>query len=197
MVATRALTSRPARRFALAFVLALLTIPACGGDDEATAPTTTVARPTTSERSTSSTSTSSDPDEASVRTAYEAASQAFIDAAAIPDPDHAALAATHTGPMLEQRRDTLLGLQADGRVIRYPTPSQYRVEVEDVEVDGDVARVTFCAVDDGERVVASTGEVVASGVATVRGRAAMRQEGGAWKLAEQEFDSREGGVASC
>jgi hypothetical protein len=196
VVVARSLTSRPIRRLVLAVLLAVLSISACGGDDTAS-PTTTSSSTTTERDTTTTTTAAADEDEAAVRTAYEAASQAFIEAAAIPDPDHAALVATHTGPMLEQRRDTLLGLQADGRVIRYPTPSQYRVEVESVEVERGVARLTFCAVDDGERVVESTGEVVASGVATVRGRAAMRLEGGVWKLAEQDFDSRESGAATC
>jgi hypothetical protein len=198
VVVTRALTSRPIPRLALALLLAVLAASSCGGDDNSSSATTTSSAPTTTVRdATSSTPAPTNTDEVAVRTAYEAASQAFIEAAAIPDPDYAALTATHTGPMLEQRRDTLLGLQADGRVIRYPSPSQYRVEVENIHVEGDVARLAFCAVDDGERVVESTGEVVASGVATVRGQAAMRLEGGAWKLAEQEFDSRESGAATC
>jgi hypothetical protein len=196
VVVARTLTSRPFRRLILALALAVLTVPACGGDDDATAPSTTVARPTTTERATTTTS-SSGADEAAVRAAYEAASQAFIDAAAIPDPDHAALAATHTGPMLEQRRDTLLGLQADGRVIRYPTPSQYRIDITSVEIEGDVARLIACVVDDGERVDAATGNVIASGVGTVEWRAALRRVEGRWLLAERLENQRWEGVAGC
>ncbi|HEX7188906.1 MAG TPA: hypothetical protein VF423_11835, partial [Actinomycetes bacterium] len=152
--------------------------------------------------STTSTSTTTSPPttegvDAEVEAAYLAAGEAFIAAAAVPDANDPRLAATHVDPMLEQRRVVLLSLQADGRVIRYPPDSVYRVEVETVEVDGAVARLTFCAVDDGERVVVGTGEVIASGVAKVEGRAAMRLEDGVWRLAEQEFDTREPEVAEC
>lgn len=132
-----------------------------------------------------------------MRAAYEAASRAFIEAAAVPDPNYPAVAATHTGPMLEQRRNVLLALKAEGRVIRYPQPTRYQLVVNSVELDDDVARLTFCAVDDGQRVVVGTGEVVAGGVATVTGTAALQRQDGVWKLSEQKFDSRQEEVASC
>ena len=99
--------------------------------------------------------------------------------------------------MLDQRREVLRALQLDGRVIRYPANSQYRVVVESVDTEDGVSRIQFCAVDDAERVDAETGEVISQGVVTVRGEAALRQEGGVWKLAEQRFDSRTEGSASC
>jgi hypothetical protein len=165
-----------------------------GDDDDGDAVDTT---PTTRPTSTTSTTEPVDDGEDAVREAYEAANRAFIEAAAIPDPEHPAIAATHTGPMLEQSRDVIAALKRDNRVIRYPANSQYRVVVEDVEIEGDVARFTFCAVDDGERVDVSTGDVVSSGVLTARGDAAMRRDGDVWKLAEQEFTSREEDVAAC
>ena len=184
------------RRLLVTVVALVFAVAACSGDDDggeaATTTTTTIQSSTTS-----STGPSGDEDAAAVRQAYEAANRAFIEAAAVPDPNHAGIAATHTGPMLEQTRDVLAALQRDGRVIRYPANSRYRVVVEDVEVDGDVARFEFCGVDDGERVDTRTGEVISSGVLTARGRAAMRFEGGTWKLAEQSFTSREEGVAAC
>lgn len=196
VVVARSLTSRSIPRLVLALLLAALSASACGGDDTAS-PTTTTSSSTTTREATSTTTAAADEDDAAVRTAYEAASQAFIEAAAIPDPDHAALAATHTGPMLEQRRETLLGLQADGRVIRYPTPTQYRIEISSVEVEGDVARLIACVVDDGERVDAATGTVIASGVGTVEWRAAMRRVDGRWLLAERLENERWEGVAGC
>ena len=151
----------------------------------------------TSTTSSTTTSTTSPSDEAAVRSAYEAASRAFIEAAAIPDPNYPALTETHTGPMLEQRQDTLRALQLDHRIIRYPQPSQYRVEIDDVTIDGDVARLTVCVVDDGERVEKDTGRVIASGVGTVQGTAAMRRVDGTWRLAERREDQRWDGVAGC
>ena len=193
----------------LLVVLALVAfMGACSGDGPgetgttaATSETTSGSSSTSSSSSTTTSTTTSPPTtegvDAEVEAAYLAAGEAFIAAAAVPDPNDPRLAATHVDPMLEQRRVVLLSLQADGRVIRYPPDSAYRVEVETVEVDGAAARLTFCAVDDGQRVVVDTGEVIASGVAKVEGRAAMRLEDGVWRLAEQEFDTREPEVAEC
>lgn len=195
---------RSQRRRAATWFLACLganpVLAACRGDGSPSAATTTTtvtfSLPSSSSSSTS-TPTAVPAEEAEVRSAYEAASRAFIDAAAVPDPNFPALAATHTGPMLVQRRDVLLGLKADGRVIRYPQPSMYLVVVRSVELQGDVAKVAFCAVDDGERVQVATGVILASGVSTVTGTAALQRQDGLWKLAEQKFDSRQQEVASC
>src|SRR5690242_3836627 len=73
-------------------------------DASATAPSTTLATVSTTTTSTA---------DVSVQVAFEAASRAFIDAAAVPDPDAPQVAATHTGPMLEQRHGVLLALKAD------------------------------------------------------------------------------------
>ena len=182
-------------RLVLVVVLVLLAS-ACSSDDDDADP---AAQTTSTTRATSTTTTTSEADRHgdAVQEAFEAANRAFNVAAAIPDPDHPGIAATHTGPMLEQSRDVLAALKRDGRVIRYPENSQFRVEVEDVEVDGEVARFSFCGVDDGERVDARSGEVISAGVVTARGEAAMRLEGSVWKLAEQRFTSREPGVAAC
>ena len=177
----------------LALVLAGTSCSDDDGDGGAVASDSTTS--TTARRSTTTSTT--DPAEAEIEAAYVASSRAFIDAAAIPDPSFPAFAATHPGPMFEQRRGVLLGLQADGRVIRYPPNSQYRIEVEEIEVDGDVARIEVCVVDDGETVVASSGEVVAHGLFTVQARAAMRRVDGTWRLAERLEDGEWEGIAGC
>lgn len=196
MVAFRSLIQPRGRTTAAALVVVLAMVAsACGGGGKSSSPTTTSRRPSTTSTSVPTTSSTA-PDNSAVRSAYEAANRAFNDAAAIPDPDFPAIATTHTGPMLDQRREVLRALKADGRVIRYPPNSQYRIVVESVRTEGDVSRLQFCAVDDGERVDARTGQVISQGVATARGQAALRLEGGVWKLAEQKFDSRTEG-ASC
>lgn len=198
MVVDRSLKGRIIRRRAA--VTAALALAAGACSDGAAKP---AARPpassltTTTTVTAASTSTSIASEEAAVRAAYEAASRAFIDAAAIPDPDSAAVAGTHVGPMLDQRRMTLRGLRAEGKAIRYPTPSQYRIEIEHVTIEGDVARLTVCVVDDGERVEASNGATTSSSVGTVRWKAAMRRVDGTWLLAERIEDSRWDGVAGC
>lgn len=184
------------QRLLAALVALVVALGACSGDDdggEAASTTTTTTRSST----TSSTAPTEDEDDAVVRQAYEDANRAFIEAAAVPDPNHPGIAATHTGPMLDQTRDVLAALQRDQRIIRYPANSQYRIVIEDVEIDGDVALLKFCGIDDGERVDTRTGDVISSGVLTARGDAAMRLEGETWKLAEQSFSSREEGVAAC
>lgn len=197
VVASRSLIYRR-RWLAAGFVLALLLgTNACGGDDDNSTPTTTSRQSTTTTSQTTTSSSAAAPDDAAVEAAYDAANRAFIDAAAIPDPNFGAISATHTGPMLDQRRDVLRALQVDGRVIRYPANSQYRVVIKSIRTEDGVSRIQFCAVDDAERVDAKTGEVISQGVVTVRGEAALRQEGGVWKLAEQRFDSRIEGSASC
>jgi hypothetical protein len=190
--------SRAVARFLLVVALVLAGAASCS-DDEGDGGTV-ASDSTTSTTRRPSTTTTSDPTEAleaEIEAAYEASSRAFIDAAAIPDPNFPALAATHTGPMFEQRRGVLLGLQADGRVIRYPPNSQYRIEVSDVQVDGDTARFGVCIVDDGETVVASSGEVIAHGLFTVQARAAMRRVDGTWRLAERLEDGEWEGIAGC
>lgn len=188
-----------ATRLLVMVALVLLGAAACSDDDGdggtvASESTTTTRRPTTT-----TTTNPTEALEAEIEAAYVASSRAFIDAAAIPDPNFPALAATHTGPMFEQRRGVLFGLQADGRVVRYPPNSQYRIEVDDesIELDGDVARLEVCVVDDGERVVVATGEVVAHGLFTVQARAAMQRVDGVWKLAERVQEAEWEGVAGC
>lgn len=192
----RRITAPRRRTFTVLMVAVLLIVAACsdGSDDASPASTSTTRRPTTTTTADPATATQTE-----VKAAYDASSRAFIDAAAIPDPDFPALAATHTGPMLEQRRNVLRALRADGRVIRYPANSQYRVKVDDdtFAVDGDVARFEICGVDDGERIVAATGEVIASGVLTVQAKVAMQKVDGTWRLAERQQIAEWEGVAGC
>jgi hypothetical protein len=192
---------RPGQLLGLGLVLAVI-VAACGGDDgsdEAEGATSTSA-PTTEA---SSPSTTSDPEaieRQAVIDAYLAAAEAAREASAppVPNPDLPALMATHVDPMLEQRQGVFRGLRANGWAIRYPPDSKLRVEVETVEFDGDdVAILEVCAVDDGERIVVRTGEVLASGVATVEVTAAMRRVDGVWKLAERREEQQWEGEAGC
>lgn len=185
-------------RFLVVFAL-VLAATSCSDDDgdggavaSDSTTSTTVRRPTTT-----STTESTQALEAEIEAAYVASSRAFIDAAAIPDPNFPALPATHTGPMLEQRIGVLRALKLDGRYIRYPPNSQYRIDVMDVEIDDDVARLDVCGVDDGETVVAATGEVVAGGLGTVQARAAMQLIDGTWRLAERVQQAEWEGIAGC
>lgn len=160
---------------------------------------------TTTEKPTTVTTEPLDPEEAereAVIAAYEAADEAASEALAppTPNPDHPDLVATHTGPMLEQRQTVARGLASNGWAIRLPEDSKYRVEVESVEFDADdpdVAFLTTCAVDDGERFVVETGEIIAEGLFTIEFTEAMRRVDGTWQLAERREENRWEGEAGC
>ena len=187
----------PRWRFPALLLVAALAFASCSDDDNGGTANPLESTTTTSRPVTTTTADPSVAEEAEVEAAYIASSRAFIDAAAIPDPNFPALERTHTGPMFEQRRNVLRALQVDGRVVRYPKPSAYRVDVREVSVEGDVARLEVCVVDDGDRVVVATGEVVAGGLGTVQARAAMRRIDGAWKLAERVQEAEWEGIAGC
>lgn len=157
------------------------------------------------EVSTSTTEALQDSDEAArqeviaaLLAAEEAAGEAF--APPTPDPEHPDLLATHTGPMLEQRQMVATRLALEGRAIKLPEDTRFRVEVESVEFDPerpDVAILTTCVVDDGVRHVVATGEVIADGVASGEFTDAMQRVDGVWKLAERREERRWTGEAGC
>lgn len=174
----------------------------CGDDDSAGESSRTTEAPST----TVTTEPETDPEEAerqAVIAAYEAAVNAASDALAppTPNPDHPDLLATHTGPMLEQRQMVASGLAANGWAIRLPEDTRFRVEVELVEFDQDdpdVAFLTACSLDDGERFVVETGELVGeSGLWTIEFSVAMQRVDGVWKLAERREENRWEGEAGC
>lgn len=184
------------RRTVVAAVAALLAVAGCTNQGEPSA-ASVPTKPTSVPSTTVVTTAEDDSVEAEVANAYDAASRAFIHAATEPDPDAPQIAATHTGPMLEQTTDLLRALRRDGRFIRYPSNSQYEIDVQSVEVVDDVARMSVCVVDDGERIERSTGNVIAGGVVTVQWTAAMRRIDGVWRLAERRETARWEGVSGC
>jgi hypothetical protein len=189
--------SRAARSVGVLTLVVVLALGASCSDKSGEAGTTTLPR--SKVRSSSTSADPGDHDLAAVRAAYNASSRAFIDAAAIPDPNFAALTETHTGLMLEQREKVLAALKRDGRVIRYPANTKYHADIDDntFKLDGDVAIFDVCVVDDGERVDVASGKVISGGVGTVQARAAMRRVDGVWKLAEREQIAEWEGVAGC
>lgn len=187
---------------AVALVVGLMTVSACGGDDDDAAdadePSTTAAP-----ESTTSTVDPTAAEEAAVKEARQAAADAWIDSTAppAPDPDAPVIAETHIGPMLDQLVETARGLERNGWAIRYPENSQYEVDIKSIRFDEDegeeVAFLEVCTVDDGERVVVDTGEVLAGGLRTIEATEAMRKVDGVWKLAERREDDYQEGVAEC
>ena len=177
-----------------------LAVSACSGDDndaeQQPRTTTTEADPTT---------TTLNPEEAArneVITAREAADEAEIEALAPPaNPDLPALTESFTGLMFDRLVETASGLQRSGVAQRYRAESVRELEIESVRfgtVDGnEVAFLQTCVVDDGERFVVATGEVLDSGVRTYAAAEAMQKVDGKWKLAERRQDDPVEGVAGC
>lgn len=188
--------ARPfARIGSVALFFGLLLATACSGDDSSGA-----------QRATTSTSTSTTIDGAraevgAVVAAYKAAELAGIRAGMIPDPNYPDLAETHTGPMLERARELYRGYQLRKVAYRYPDPPEkgfrITVDLETVEITGDVAVLEACVVDEGERVSTETGAVIAGGTTTFLTQVAMKHERGVWKLAESKNLNEWEGEAGC
>jgi hypothetical protein len=177
----------------LVIMVVLVTVAACSsGDDNDDAadgdePTTTEAAETTS-----TTEDVSAQEEQAVREARQAASDAWLDSTAPPqaDPGNPAIAETHVGLMYDQLVSTATAFELNGWAIRYPEDSQFELVVDSVRFGEDdegheVAYLEVCTVDDGERVVVSNGDVLESGLQTVRASEAMLKVDGVWKLAER------------
>jgi hypothetical protein len=194
-------SNAPASRLAR-LILLLGVIPlavSCSDDGDAAPPSTTERATSPTVATTSTAHDESAQTEADVIEAYEAASEAFLDAAAIPDPDFPALLNTHVDPMLNQRRGVLTQLKFDGRVIRLPENPVHSIEAESFELrDPNTAVLEVCIVDDGERYDAATGELLTDGQpGTSRFEAALQRVDGRWVLAEQLLQEEWPGVSGC
>jgi hypothetical protein len=196
---------RTARGLGAALIVTALgaaVVAGCGDDSAADDGSSTTTEAPSTAVTTELATDPEDDERQAVIAAYQAADEAASAALAppTPDPEHPDLVATHTGPMLKQRQMVAQGLAANGWAIRLPENSKYRVEVESVEfdpVDPDVAFLTTCAVDDGERFVVETGEIVADGLSTIEFTEAMRRVDGTWRLAERREENRWEGEAGC
>ncbi len=201
-ICTRTGRQRSARpTVALLVCLLVAAASSCSGDNEEA--DATPSQTTATERETT---TTLDPEEAereAVVAAFDAAEQARIESAAppSPNPDDPAIAATHTGLMLDSWTARVEGLQRAGAAYRLPDGSRYRVEVESVtfdEIDGqEMAFLEVCTVTDSEQIVVATGAVITGGLKTVQSSAAMQEETGTWKLAEHRENVTLDGEAGC
>ena len=193
------MTPRPVAATGLALGLLL----ASCGDDDAGDGAGGATSSTTATSSATTTATTEDPEAVerqAVIDAYLAAEDAALAASAppTPNPELPALLSTHTGLILEERQETILGLRANGWAIRLPEASRFNLDVESVQFEGDnVAILEVCGLDDGERFVVETGEVIASGLVTVELTAAMERVDGVWQLSERREENQWEGQAGC
>ncbi|MDP9440644.1 MAG: hypothetical protein M3P34_00355 [Actinomycetota bacterium] len=129
--------------------------------------------------------------------AYVAFEEAFAAAAAIPDPDFAALKETATGDALADAVEQLRAWQLSGRRARAVGPVREGVRVIGTSLGTDGVVVRACHVNDDQVVVADTGEVVNADVVTRLYNVTIVEEGGRWKVSHLPVIERWEGVAGC
>ncbi|MDZ7734466.1 MAG: hypothetical protein U5R31_16585 [Acidimicrobiia bacterium] len=114
-----------------------------------------------------------------------------------PNPHDPALAEHATGAQLdavvaETRANLEAGLVFDER----HDPADFQ-EVTVVSVEGDVAEVQECVVDDGLVIDTHTGEVVDDEVSTAQRAGELRRVEGRWRVAATSIIQSWEGVAGC
>jgi hypothetical protein len=121
-----------------------------------------------------------------------------------PEVDFPALAALAAGDQLDLSYQSLVDLARAGQAIREPTEprtagsragAEHRVRVDGV--DGTVALLSGCVVNDDVREVVGNGAVLDDGVKTVRSTATMALAEGQWKLIRSQAVQIDDGVTGC
>jgi len=208
--------SRPPRRHrapwptkaAIVIAAGMLLLGACSGDDDdrglGTTTTTTTSSTTTSEPTTSTSSTtpeSTDPtsdEEAQILDRYLAFWEARFEANTDPvNPDDERLADLATGAQLDNVREETRKRADAGLALRRPEDSITERRPRIVKIDGDVATIQDCAINDGIVYRVSTGEVIDDSVATRSVSATMRRVDGRWRLESARELQKWEGVAGC
>lgn len=182
-----------------------LTAASCGSDPETTDPTSTTAgtsvvktEPPATSGSTSTTTTPSG-DEAEVRAVIDRYWDAwFIAAGNPPDPTNAELNAILTGDAAQRIIGGIERWQKNGEYVRVPDGSIYSRTITSVAFEPDgVAVVRECIVDDTELVLAATGEVVDSELATLKLRTTLSKFPEGWRITTTNTEERLDGIAAC
>jgi hypothetical protein len=171
----------------------VLALSACGDSQGPSGVAAESTTPTTTEASTATTVDRAQ----EVLNAYNQSWEAYHAASDPADPGHPALAETTTGPALQRAVEALEAFRASGRVGRFPEGSIARRHPEVVSLLGDEATVSDCRVDDGQIVIAATGEVVNDLVGTALYEASMVVDDGRWKLRSLTLVQEWDGVAGC
>lgn len=114
-----------------------------------------------------------------------------------PNPDDPKLAELATGEQLENVVAETRRRRDDGLALRRPGNSISEHDVAVRAVDGDVASLQDCAVNDGIIYRVATGEIVNDDVVTQSVSATMRRVDGEWKLERATLVQEWQGVAGC
>jgi len=114
-----------------------------------------------------------------------------------PNPDDPQLAEYATGQQLANVIDETARRRDEGLALRRPQNSVGEHDVRVSSVDGDVARLQDCTVNDGIIYRVATGEVVNDDVVTQSVSATMRRVDGEWRLERATLVQEWPGVAGC
>jgi hypothetical protein len=189
-------------------VLLLLLASACSsGDDDAAAPTTSAPPDTTAPTPTTlaptsttapTTTTTVVDEETAVIAAYLASWDTFLLVTNPGQPDHPDIDRFTTGDAAEQLRQTAADRLAANEATQLPEPTQQRHDVTVVRIEGDVALVRDCNIDDSFRVNLASGTRSNDDVATFLWSARMvKGSDGAWRVANLEVLQDWPGATSC
>lgn len=209
--------SRPPRRHwapwstkaATMIAAGMLVLGACSGDDDdrvlgttttsTTSSTTATSEPTSTTSSTTSESTDPGSDEeVQILDRYLAFWEARFEANTDPvNPDDERLADLATGAQLDNVREETRKRAEAGLALRRPEDSITERRPRIVKIDGDVATIQDCAINDGIVYRVSTGEVIDDSVATRSVSATMRRVDGRWRLESARELQKWEGVAGC
>jgi hypothetical protein len=179
-------------------VLAMVVLAACSRDAEGKAPDDTDALADTPASTTSvhPTTTVASPEQ-EVLAAYRGYWDTWLAANDPPDPDHPHLSRFFTGTALERARTSIATNRTLGHAVRLPAGSRYAHHASVVELVGDTATVSDCAVDDSQLVVASDGSVLNDQVVTSKASAQLQRHDSVWRVVDVTVIQRWEGVVIC
>lgn len=175
----------------------LLALGCSDGKKAATPPMSSSSAASTSTTSPGTSSASSTDVGADVTKAYLAYWDMYLRVNNPPSPDDPQIAQLTTGPALPALRDVIVTNRAQGLVLQAPPggPGPHTVRLQ--SIDGSVAKLSDCAVDNLEVVRASSGEVVNKTIVTKLISAVLVNDAGRWKVSQYDFLKRWDGVTSC
>ncbi len=118
-----------------------------------------------------------------------------------PEIDYPTLAGLAGGTQLDTSLDTIRQMHEAGEALQEPdqsavateSPLRLRVEI----VDASTAQVQACLINDAERILVATGDVLAADVRTVEADATMVWTDDDWKLIRSQAVGIEPGVGGC
>jgi len=185
------------RRIRWLLLLPVLFALGCSDDKTATPPISSSSAASTSITSSDSSTSSSGDVNADVTKAYLAYWDMYLRVNNPPSPDDPQIAQLTTGPALPALRDLIVTNRAQGLVLQAPAggPGPHVVTLQ--SVDGSVAKLSDCTVDNLVVVRVSTGEVVNGNVVTKLISATLVNDAGTWKVSQYDFLQRWDGVTSC